>query len=277
MGPVVKDTLGVIILLSVWTGTAGKVSITVEKLSSKGSPCQLEIRCSKKMSFEKFQWHEGDMLVSNDDRHKVTFGGMLLTVSPDHTNTQYKCSLEKSPEEQMSVDVAPTCGFTDPTVTKTGSLGGCSRGLLAMKIALLCLWLGILGYTFYYCNRKTSQKATGKNTKVTEEGIYSHVGMSDLGAEDNPQQEEEKPGPSQDKQTVNPTYQSLQKTEKNNDYSMLTPVATAASAQDPMYQALVKDEDNTYNTLQKPAAGSEPTVTFSATMEEVSLQEEAKT
>ncbi|XP_072106776.1 uncharacterized protein [Mobula birostris] len=275
MGPVVKNALGVVIFLSVWTGTAGKVILTVERLSPLNSPCSLEIRCEKKMSFEKFQWYQGETLVSNDKRHNVTYGGMLLTVSPDPSNTLYKCSSKTTPTEHMSVDVAPTCGFVDTIVTKAGSLGTCSGGLLAVKITLLTLWLGALGCTFFCCNKKTSQKATVKQTK--EEGIYSHVGMSDLGAEDSPQQEGEKPGPSQAKQTPNPTYQTLQEAEKNEDYSRLTPAAATALAQDPTYQPLVKDKDDTYNTLQKPAAGSEPTVTFSAPMEEVSLQGEAKT
>ncbi|XP_032898525.1 uncharacterized protein LOC116986873 [Amblyraja radiata] len=270
-----KAVLGVIIFCSMWTGSAGKVAFTIEKLSASGSPCQLELRCSIPRQTAKFHWYRGSTNISDDSRHHVDFGGALLTVTPDPNSNSavYKC-LSEATQEGLSVDVAPACNVFGVFMQKTGS--SCMRCLvrMAVTIVFLCLWLSALGFTAYFCCGQTSQKKAGKKGHTTakdnEEGIYSPVGIADTGNKGSAQ-DEEMPGPSSAEGDPDTNYQPLKK-EQVSDYSMITPTAAKAHPQDPTYQALVKDKEEDYSLIKPQASVGEPVVTFSALNKEVTVE-----
>ncbi|XP_055510668.1 uncharacterized protein LOC129708737 isoform X2 [Leucoraja erinacea] len=268
MDTLLKAVLGVIIFCSMWTGSAGKIAYTVEKLSPTGSPCQLELRCAIQGQATKFHWYRGSTKISDDSRHRVEFGGEQLTVTPDsNTNSAvYKC-LSEATQEDLSVDVAPACNFI-------GSSCMCSRVRMAMTITFLCLWFSALGFTAYFCCGQTSQKKAGKKGHTTakdnEEGIYSPVGIADTGNKGSAQ-DEEMPGPSSTEGDLDTNYQALNK-EKVSNYSMITPTAAKADPQDPRYQALGKDTEEDYSAISPQASEGEPVVTFSALNKEVTIE-----
>ncbi|XP_078276545.1 uncharacterized protein LOC144605303 [Rhinoraja longicauda] len=270
-----KAVLGVIIFFSMWTGSAGKIAYTVEKISPSDRPCQLELRCSSKGGSPKFRWYRGNTNISDDSRHSVRFGGEELIVTLDHTSdsTVYKCSSEERPED-LSVDVGPACSFIGEFTQKAGSSCMCSRVRVVVTITLQCLWFSALGFTAYFCRRQTSQKKAGKKgyttAKGNEEGIYSHVGIADTGNEGSAQ-DEETPGPSSTEGAPDPSYQPLKK-RKDSNYSMITPTAATAHPQDPTYQALAKDKEEDYSQVKPQASGGEPVVSFSAQKEEAMIE-----
>ncbi|XP_055510669.1 uncharacterized protein LOC129708738 [Leucoraja erinacea] len=275
-----KAILGVIIFCSMWTGSAGRIAYTVQKLSASGSPCQLELSCSIETQTPKFHWHRGSTNISDDSRHHVKSGGAQLTVTPDPNSNSavYKC-LSEATRENLSVDVAPACNFIDD-FTQKGSSCMCSRVRMAVTITFVCLWFSALGFTACFCCGQTSQKKAGKKGHTTakgqkkagKKGHTTAKGQKKAGkkghttAKDN----EETPGPSSAKGASNTNHQPLRK-KKVRNYSMI-PTAAEAHPQDSTYQALGKDKEEDYSAIRPQASVGKPVVTFSGLNKEVTVE-----
>ncbi|XP_078060825.1 uncharacterized protein LOC144486687 isoform X2 [Mustelus asterias] len=165
MDPVYGNLWGTMILLSLWSGTAGELQICLERKQPSSGTCKVELMCSS-LRGSAVEWFRGNKKVISDQRHELQFGGMILDVTLDSQlgETVYKCK-EAAAGVEQTVDLGETCGYSN-TIKILPDVS--SVQYQKVKIILTAIFLAVytaaLLITFYLCHQQSR-----------EEGIYSDL------------------------------------------------------------------------------------------------------
>ncbi|XP_078060279.1 uncharacterized protein LOC144486041 [Mustelus asterias] len=176
MDPVYGKLWGTMILLSLWSGTAGELQICLERKQPSSGTCKVELMCSS-LRDSAVEWFRGNKKVISDQRHELKFGGMILDVTLDSQlgETVYKCK-EAAAGVEQTVDLGETCGYSNniriqPDVS--------SVQYQKVKIILTAIFLAVytaaLLITFYLCHQQSSKNEKKRRQNQGEEGIYSDL------------------------------------------------------------------------------------------------------
>ncbi|XP_078061359.1 uncharacterized protein LOC144487169 [Mustelus asterias] len=176
MDPVYGKLWGTMILLSLWSGTAGELQICLERKQPSSGTCKVELMCSS-LRDSAVEWFRGNKKVISDQRHELQFGGMILDVTLDSQlgETVYKCK-EAAGGVEQTVDLGETCGYSN-TIKILPDVS--SVQYQKVKIILTAIFLAVctaaLLFTFYLCHQQNSNSEKKRRHNQGEEGIYSDL------------------------------------------------------------------------------------------------------
>ncbi|XP_078056461.1 uncharacterized protein LOC144480759 [Mustelus asterias] len=176
MDPMYGKLWGTLILLSLWSGTAGELQICLERKQPSSGTCKVELMCSS-LRDSAVEWFRGNKKVISDQRHELQFGGMILDVTLDSQlgETVYKCK-EAAGGVEQTVDLGETCGYSN-TIKILPDVS--SVQYQKVKIILTAIFLAVctaaLLFTFYLCHQQNSNSEKKRRHNQGEEGIYSDL------------------------------------------------------------------------------------------------------
>ncbi|XP_078056491.1 uncharacterized protein LOC144480780 [Mustelus asterias] len=176
MDPVYGNLWGTMILLSLWSGTAGELQICLERKQPSSGTCKVELMCSS-LRGSAVEWFRGNKKVISDQRHELQFGGMILDVTLDSQlgETVYKCK-EAAAGVEQTVDLGETCGYSNNIkILPHVSLVQYQKVKIILTAIFLAVYTAALLITFYLCHQQSSKNEKKRRQNQGEEGIYSDL------------------------------------------------------------------------------------------------------
>ncbi|XP_078059510.1 uncharacterized protein LOC144485142 [Mustelus asterias] len=170
MDPACRNLWGILILLSLWSGTAGELQICLERKQASRGTCKVELMCSS-LRGSAVEWFRGNKKVISDQRHKLQFGGMILDVTLDSQLGEmvYKCK-EAAAGVEQTVDLGETCG--NSSISKSYQY---QKVKIILTTIFLTVYAAVLLITFYLCRQQNSNSEKKRSDNKGEEGIYSDL------------------------------------------------------------------------------------------------------